>query len=129
MKYIYVFEYISTLHLFPKIYSNPPLYKMKWIFFSFNILPRLYFNIIWENIMKIFQKFEIGHIQTCTSLESSIRWHPKGGHHKVFSPKNIPWHNQILFHVTNVSTWHSMAPNYRNLKSYNVYKLPYPTIY
>jgi hypothetical protein len=45
----------------------------------------LYFNIIWKNIVKFFQKFEVGHIQACTPLEGSIMWHPKGGHHNVFS--------------------------------------------
>jgi predicted phosphatase len=29
-EYICVFEYISTLHSCPQIYSNLPLYKMKW---------------------------------------------------------------------------------------------------
>jgi len=29
LKYICVFEYIGTLHLFLQIYSNLPLYKMK----------------------------------------------------------------------------------------------------
>jgi len=30
LEYIRVFEYIGTLHLFPQIYSNIPLNKMKW---------------------------------------------------------------------------------------------------
>jgi hypothetical protein len=57
--YICVFEYIGTLYSFPQIYSNIPLYKMKWIFFS-NLLPRLFSNIICKNIVKIFRKFEVG---------------------------------------------------------------------
>jgi hypothetical protein len=32
-----------------------------------------------KNIVKIFQKFEVGYIQTCTSLESNTMWHPKRG--------------------------------------------------
>ncbi len=36
-------------------------------------------NIICKNIVKIFQKFEVGYTQTCTSLESNIMGHPKRG--------------------------------------------------
>ncbi len=39
--------------------------------YFFNILPRLYPNIIFKKIVKIFQKFDVGYIQTCTSLESN----------------------------------------------------------
>jgi len=85
LEYIYVFEYISTLHLFPQVYSSNTLYKMKWNNFLFNILPRLYSNIICKDIMKLFQKFDMGYIQACTPLESSIMWHPNG-HHNVLSP-------------------------------------------
>ncbi len=85
LEYICVFWYTSTLHLLPQIYSNFPLYKMKWIFFS-NLLHMLYSNIICKNIVKLFQKFEVGYTQTCTSLESNTMWHLKGGHHRVFSP-------------------------------------------
>jgi len=38
--------------------------------------------------MKLFQKFEVGYIQTCTTLESNTMWHPKGGHRNVLSPIN-----------------------------------------
>ncbi len=40
-------------------------------------MPRLYSNIICKNIVKMFQKFEVRYIQTCTSLESNTLWHPK----------------------------------------------------
>jgi hypothetical protein len=30
LEYIFVFEYKGTLHLFSQIYSNLPLYTMKW---------------------------------------------------------------------------------------------------
>jgi len=30
LEYICVFKYTNTLHLFSQIYSNLPLYKMKW---------------------------------------------------------------------------------------------------
>ncbi len=63
MEYIGVFESTSTQHLFPQIYSTFPLYKMKWNSFFPNILPRLYSNIICKNIVKFFQKFEVGYIQ------------------------------------------------------------------
>ncbi len=86
MEYICVFEYTCTLHSFSQIYSNLPFYKMKWNNFFCNLLPKLYFNIICKNIMKIFRKFEVGYTQTCTSLKNSIMWHPKGGHCNVFSP-------------------------------------------
>jgi hypothetical protein len=36
-----------------------------------------------KNIDKFFQKFEVGHIQTSTPLESNIKWIPKGGHFSV----------------------------------------------
>jgi len=78
LEYICVFEYISTLHSFSQIYFTLSLYKMKWDSLYSNLLPRLYSNIICKNIMNFFRKFEVGYIQTCTSLESSIMWHPKG---------------------------------------------------
>jgi hypothetical protein len=86
LEYICVFECISTLHLFPQICSNLPLYKMKWNSSFFHILP--IYVIFQHNMQKyceIFQKFEMGYIQACTPLESSIMWHPKGDHHNVFS--------------------------------------------
>ncbi len=89
MEYICVFECIGTLHLFPQIYSNLPIHKMKWNSFLSNLLPKLYSNIICKNIVNIFQQFEVGHTQTCTSLESSTMWHPKRGHHSVFSLGSI----------------------------------------
>jgi hypothetical protein len=72
---------------------------MKWIIIIFNLLPRLYSNIICKNIVKIFWKFKVGYTQTCTSMESSLMWHPKGGHHSVVSPicerefaiPSLPW--------------------------------------
>jgi hypothetical protein len=86
-EYICVFEYTSTLYSFSQIYSNLPLYKMEWNNLFSNLLYRLYSNIICKNIVKIFQKFEVGYTQTCTSLESSTMWHPKGGHCNVLSPQ------------------------------------------
>ncbi len=91
------FEYISTLHSFSQIYSNLPLYKMTWNSFFLNLLPRLYYNIIWKNIVKIFRKFEVGYIQTYTSLESGTMWHPKGGHCSVLLPTfKGQWANLML---------------------------------
>ncbi len=63
---------------FSQIYSNLSFYDMKWNIFFFNILPRLYSNIICKNLVKIFENFEMGYTQTCTSLESSTMQHPKG---------------------------------------------------
>jgi hypothetical protein len=75
---IFVFLNIHVHYIyFHKIYSNLSFYKMKWNNFFFNILLRLYFNIICKNIMKIVQNFEVGYSQTCTSLESSAMWNPK----------------------------------------------------
>jgi len=77
LHYIYFHKYIQISHF------------MKWNemnFFFPNIMLRLHYNIICKNLMKIFQKFEVGYIQTCTSLESNRMWHPKGGHHSVLSP-------------------------------------------
>ncbi len=65
LEYICVFEYIGTLHLFPRIYSNLLLYKMKWNSFFFNILLKL------QKYLEILSKFEVGHIQTCTPLGNS----------------------------------------------------------
>jgi hypothetical protein len=87
-----IHRYITFI--FTNIFQSPT-YKMKWNSFFSNILPRLYSNIICKNIVKIFQKFEMGYTQTCTSLESSTMWHPKGGHHIVF----FPWNNVLLFQV------------------------------
>jgi hypothetical protein len=84
-----VLKYIGVLHLFSQIYSILPLYKMKWNSFFFNLLPKLYFNIICRNIVNFFWKFEVGYIQTCTSLESSTMWHSKGGHRSVLSPSSL----------------------------------------
>jgi len=70
--------------LFPQIYSNLPIYKLTWNSFIFNIFPRLNYNS--NNIMKFFQKFKMEYIQKCTPLEIGTIWHPKGGHHNVFSP-------------------------------------------
>ncbi len=79
LEYICVFEYIGTLHLFPQIYSNMPLYKMKWNSFFYNLLLMLYSKIIRKNIVKIFQNFVVGYTQTCTSLENNtINVTPKG---------------------------------------------------
>jgi hypothetical protein len=54
---------------------------MKLNSFISNLSPKLYFNIIWKNVVNVFQKFEVGYTQTCTSLESSVM-----GHCSVFSP-------------------------------------------
>jgi hypothetical protein len=51
-------------------------------------LARLYSNIICKNIVKCFQKFDVGYIQTCTFLKSNTMWHPKGDHRNVLSPLN-----------------------------------------
>ncbi len=59
LEYICVFEYIGTLHSSQQIYSNLPLYKMKWNNLFSNILPRLYPNIICKNIVKIFWKLKV----------------------------------------------------------------------
>jgi hypothetical protein len=78
----WVYRYTT---LFPQVYSNFPPYKMKWNSLFFNILSRLYSNIVCKNIGKFFQKFEVGWTQTCTTLKSNIMWHPKGGHCSVHS--------------------------------------------
>jgi hypothetical protein len=107
LEYIYVFEYTSTPHLFPQIYSNLPFYKMKWNIFVSNILPRLYSNIICKNIVKFFQKFDMKYIQTCTPLESNIMWHLEGSYYSVFSPYwfpfglALPWQSEIFSASTN----------------------------
>jgi len=89
LEYICVFEYISTLHLFSQIHSIFPLYKMKWNSFFSIILPRLYSNIICQDIVIFFQNFKVWYIQTCTSLENSTMWHHKRGHHNVLSPFDV----------------------------------------
>jgi hypothetical protein len=92
---IFVFLSTCTLHSFSQIYYNLSFYKMKLIFFS-NLLPKLYFNIICKNIVNFFWKFEVGYIQTCTSLESNTMWHPKGGHRSVLSPL-VTWFSLLNF--------------------------------
>jgi hypothetical protein len=59
---------------------------MKWNSFFFNLLPRLYSNIICKNIVKIFWKFEVGYTQTSTPLENTTMWHPKRSYYNVLSP-------------------------------------------
>jgi hypothetical protein len=44
----------------------------------YNILFKLYSNIICKNIVKIFQNFEMGYIQTCTFLKKIQIDTPKG---------------------------------------------------
>ncbi len=85
---------------------------MKWNSFFLNFLPRLYSTIICKNIMKIFQKFEVGYIQTCTSLENNTMWHPKRGHCSVLSPWiacNLHLFLCYYFCNCNVSTLHRSA--------------------
>ncbi len=82
-----LFEYICTLHLFPQIYYN---FSWNEIYFFSNTLPRLYFNIISKNIVKISWNFEVVYTQTCTSLENNTIWHPRRGHGSMLSPTNIP---------------------------------------
>jgi hypothetical protein len=100
LKYICVFEYKDTLHSFPQIYFNIPFYNMKWnSFFFSNFWPRLYFNKICKTIVKIFQRFEVGYIQTCTSLENSTMWHFKRFTIMCFHPTiNYGWFHVPLFY-------------------------------
>jgi hypothetical protein len=96
LEYICVFEYTSTLHLFPQIYSNLPLYKMKWNNSFFNILPLGYiltFNakILWNSFKSLkWDRFKHAH-----PLENNIMWHPKGGHYSVLSPYIISKNNCV----------------------------------
>ncbi len=53
-------------------------------------------NYILTKHAKIFQKFEVGYIQTCTSLESSTIWQSKAGHHSVLSPTSNKMENKHL---------------------------------
>jgi hypothetical protein len=83
-----IFVFLSTQIHYIHFHKYTPIsHFIKWneIIFK-NILPRLYFNIICKNIVKVFQKFEVGYTQTCISLESGTMWHPKGGHYNVPSP-------------------------------------------
>jgi len=118
LEYICVFEYTCTLHLWKQIYFSCPLYKMKWNSFFSNLLPRLYFNIICKNIVKIFQKFEVGYTQTCMPLESSTAWPPKGGHRSVLHPFWLLllfcWggHTLLIFCVPNITMKHSSVSKF-----------------
>ncbi len=58
----------------------------------YNILFKLYSNIICKNIVKIFQKFEMGNIQTHTFLKKNTNWHPEGHHCSVLSLVNVNAH-------------------------------------
>jgi hypothetical protein len=84
----HIFVFLNTHVHYTCFHKYIPIshFIMEWNNLFSNLLPRLYSNIICKNIVKIFQKFEVGYIQTCTSLESSTMWHPKGGDHSVFSP-------------------------------------------
>ncbi len=77
---------------------TPISHFIKWNeLFFFNILPRLYSNIICKNVDKFFQKFEVGHTQTCTPLESNITWTSKGGYYSVLS--HVKFYFQYVFVV------------------------------
>jgi hypothetical protein len=74
----------------------------------------------------------VGYIQTCTSLESSTMWHPKGDHHSVLSPYNNIMCNCIHVHIrklirliydVNIS-WHKHA--HYPLLVVNVYDCIHP---
>jgi hypothetical protein len=77
LEYICVFEYMYIAFFSTNILQSLTLWnEMKYIYIY--ILPRLYSNIICKNVVKIFENFEMGYTQTCTSLESNIMQHPKG---------------------------------------------------
>jgi len=81
-----IFVFLSTQVHYICFHKYTPIsHFIKWNKNN-NLFLKLYSNIICKNIVKIFQKFEVGYIQTCTSLESSIMWHPDGGHYSVLSP-------------------------------------------
>jgi hypothetical protein len=81
----------TQVHYIRFLKYTPISHFIKWneIILILIFLPMLYFNIICKNIMKIFQKFEVGYTQTCPSLESNTMWHPKRSRYKVISPNNI----------------------------------------
>jgi hypothetical protein len=103
-----IFMFLSThvryIHLYILIFH---FIKRNEIVFYF-LLPMLYSNIICKNIVKTFQKFEVGYSQTCTSLESNTMWHPKGGHLSVLSPLNI-WKWMLLILLVRCK-WHTTDP-------------------
>ncbi len=63
---------------------------------------KLYSNILCKNVVEIFQIFEMGYIQTCTSLECSRMWHPDRGHRNKFSPSECKWNNARLKNLISV---------------------------
>jgi hypothetical protein len=84
--FVFLNTHVHYIHFHKCI---PISHFIKWNGFFSNLLPRLYANIICKNILKIFQKLEVGYIQTCTSLKSNIIWQPRRGHYNVFSPINL----------------------------------------
>jgi hypothetical protein len=108
---------------------TPLSHFIKWneIVFFPNILPRLYSNIICKNIGKFFQKFEMGYIQTCTPLESSTMWHPKGGHRSVLWPyPHYPsWHFWVWCHFLfmMLNLWRYFD-EFRLLFGFKLHKIP-----
>jgi hypothetical protein len=73
LEYICVFEYTNTLHLFPQIYSNFPLYKMKWNSSFFNILLLGYILTYYaKTLWNFFKSLKWDKFQTCILLESNI---------------------------------------------------------
>jgi len=107
---VFVFLIYRYTTLFPQVYSNFPPYKMKWNSLFSNILSRLYSNIVCKNIVKFFQKFEVGCTQTCTPLKSSAMWHPKGGHCSVLSPC-IPFKALECYYEKKSTPWHVISHN------------------
>ncbi len=75
---IFVCEYIGRVHLFPQIYSNLQPYKMKRNSFFFNILPKLYSNIICKKNCDFFSKVWSGiHSNMHTPESNTMRFPQK----------------------------------------------------
>jgi hypothetical protein len=101
-----IFVFLNTQIHYIHFHKYTPISRfMKWneiVSFLICCIPKFYSNIICKNNVNFFQKFEVGYTQTCTSLESSTMWHPKGGHRSVLSPicerefaiPSLPWTKQ-----------------------------------
>ncbi len=92
-------------------------------------MPRLYSNVICKKIVKIFWNFEVRYTQTCTSLKSSTIWHPKRGHHSVFSYTNIPITSLKNEHPFKQTKFQDLAKKKKDINKYVNFSNDYINLY
>jgi hypothetical protein len=75
-----------------------------------------------KNILKIFQKFEVGYTQTCTFQESSTMWHPKGGHQIEFHASFFLYTIWSLIAILVQGFWNQLASSFEILALFRAFQ-------